>query len=209
MAKVECMIVGPVSTNCYFLINEELKEAFIVDPGDQAMKLQAHLDKCGVKPVAILLTHGHFDHMMAAESLRDAYQIPIYACAKEKQVLNSASMNLAKGFVRMDYAMDADIYCKDQDEFSIAGFRVQVLETPGHTPGGCCYYIASEGILFCGDTLFAESIGRTDFEGGSYAEICRSIRNQIFVLPDDTICYCGHGDKTTVGHEKERNPYVR
>ena len=209
MIRVEFMVVGPVSTNCYFLINDELKEVAIVDPGDQAARIQAFIAKEELKPVAILLTHGHFDHMMAAEALREEYKIPVYACAKEKELLNSSRKNLSYGFIRTDYTMDADIYCKEGDEFSIAGCIVKVLETPGHTKGGCCYYIASENIVFTGDTLFALSIGRTDFEGGSYPEICKSIKEKLFVLPEETICYCGHGEGTSIRHEKGRNPYVR
>ena len=158
MIHVEFMVVGPVSTNCYFLVNDELKEVAIVDPGDRADKIKAYIAKEGLKPVAILLTHGHFDHMMAAEELRAEYKVPVYACAKEKELLNSASMNLAKGFIRQNYTMDADIYCKEGDEFYLAGCSIKVLETPGHTKGGCCYYIASENIVFTGDTLFALSI---------------------------------------------------
>ena len=209
MIRVEFMVVGPVSTNCYFLINDELKEVAIVDPGDQAARIKTFIAKEELKPVAILLTHGHFDHMMAAEDLKAEYKVPVYACAKEKELLNSSRKNLSYGFIRMDYAMDADIYCKEGDEFSIAGCTIKVLETPGHTKGGCCYYIASENIVFTGDTLFCQSIGRTDFEGGSYPEICKSIKEKLFVLPEETICYCGHGEGTSIRHEKGRNPYVR
>lgn len=209
MIRVDYMVVGPVSTNCYFLINEELREAVIVDPGDQAQRIQAYLAKEELRPVAILLTHGHFDHMMAAEALGDVYQIPVYAAEKEKTLLNNSALNLAKGFIRADYTMDADIYCKEGDELSLAGCIIKVFETPGHTPGGCCYYIPSENILFSGDTLFYRSIGRTDFPGGSFAELRKSIKEKLYVLPENTSCYCGHGEVTRIGEEKEHNPYVR
>lgn len=209
MIRVEDMVVGPVSTNCYFLINESLREAVIIDPGDDPAKIQAYLSENELKPTAILLTHGHFDHMMAAEALKESYGILIYACEKEKRVLNSSSLNLSDAFIRSSYTMDADVYCKEGEELFLAGCRIRVLETPGHTPGGCCYYIASENILFSGDTLFSLSVGRTDFPEGSYKELCRSIREKLFSLPPETICYAGHGEPTRIGLEKEQNPYVR
>lgn len=209
MIRVDYMVVGPVSTNCYFLVNEELREAVIVDPGEYAKQIQGYLAENELKPVAILLTHGHFDHMMAATALRDAYGIKVYATAKEKELLNSSTLNLSKGFLRTDYTMDADIYCKEGDEFYLAGCSIRVLETPGHTPGGCCYYIPSQNMMFSGDTLFYGSIGRTDFPGGSFKELSRSIKEKLYVLPAETICYSGHGEATKVGFEKEHNPYVR
>lgn len=209
MIRVEVMVVGSVSTNCYFLINEETKEALIVDPGASAEAIRARMKEKGVCPKAILLTHGHFDHILAAEDLKEAFQIPIYASEKEKATLNDPSMNLTIGFLRKNYVMDADIYCKEGEILSQAGCEIQVLETPGHTPGGCCYYLPAEQMVFTGDTLFCESVGRTDFKGGSYAEICRSIKEKLFVLPEKTVCYCGHGEPTEIGYEKEHNPYVR
>lgn len=209
MIRVEVMVVGSVSTNCYFLINEESKEALIVDPGASAEAIRARVKEMGVCPKAILLTHGHFDHILAAEDLKEAFQIPIYASEKEKATLNDPSMNLTVGFLRKSYVMDADIYCKEGDVLPLVGCEIHVLETPGHTPGGCCYYLPAEQMVFTGDTLFCESVGRTDFKGGSYAEICRSMKEKLFVLPEKTVCYCGHGEPTEIGYEKEHNPYVR
>lgn len=209
MIRVACMVLGPVSTNCYVLINEDSKEAVLVDPADHADQISSFIARNGLKPAAILLTHGHFDHIMAAAELRETYGIPVYACAKEQALLNSAKQNLAERFLRASYTMDADHYCQDGEELLLAGCRVKVLETPGHTPGGCCYYLADEAVLFSGDTLFRASIGRTDFEGGSYPEIVKSIREKLFVLPEETVCYPGHGEMTNIGYEKGHNPYVR
>ena len=209
MIRVEFMVVGPVSTNCYFVINDETKEALIVDPGEGAEGIGRYLSEHDLKPVAILLTHGHFDHTMAAGKLRECYGIKVYACHREKELLNHAGLNLAKAFLRTEYTLDADVYCMDGEVLSLLGREIQVLETPGHTTGGCCYYFPADNIIFTGDTLFCRSIGRTDFPGGSYQQICESIKQKLFVLPKETLCYTGHGESTTIGHEKERNPYVR
>lgn len=209
MVRIDSVVVGAVSTNCYFLINPSSGETLIVDPGDKAEQISGFLQRENLKPAAILLTHGHFDHILAADTLREQFGIPAYACEKERQVLGSLSMNLSGRLLRHHYTMEADRYCHDGEVLQLAGFTIHVLETPGHTPGGCCYYLPSEEVLFCGDTLFYESIGRTDFEGGSYEALVSSVREKLFVLPPQTVCYPGHGEKTTIGHEKEHNPYVR
>lgn len=209
MIRIESMVVGAVSTNCYFLINPVSGEALIVDPGDCAQKIIEFLQERKWKATAILLTHGHFDHILAANDLRSELGIPVYACEKEKEVLGSLSMNLSGRLLRHHYTMEADIYCTDGETLQLSGFEIRVLETPGHTPGGCCYYLPKEQIVFCGDTLFYRSIGRTDFEGGSLKTLVSSVKNKLFTLPENTVCYPGHGEPTIIGEEKEQNPYVR
>lgn len=209
MLRIQSIVVGAVSTNCYFLINEASKETLIVDPGDRADKIAAFVKENELKPVAILLTHGHFDHILAADDVREEFGIPVYACEKERQVLTSLSMNLSGRLLRHHYTMEAEHYCKDGETLFLAGFEIRVLETPGHTPGGCSYYFPTEGIVLSGDTLFCQSIGRTDFEGGSYEALVKSVKEKLFTLPEETVCYPGHGEKTSIGYEKEYNPYVR
>ena len=157
--------------------------------------------------VAILLTHGHFDHIMAAEELRDYYHIPIYACRAEADMLRDPVKNMTE-YYRVPASFDADRYLDDNDEFTCAGFRIQVMHTPGHTVGGCCYYLPEEKILFSGDTLFCGSVGRTDFPGGSMSQIITSLHRLIDNLPEETEVYPGHNSSTTIGDEKRDNPFV-
>ncbi|MGN0334441.1 MAG: MBL fold metallo-hydrolase [Lachnospiraceae bacterium] len=208
MIRVDRLVVGMVSTNCYFLINEETKETVVVDPGACAGRIMSFVERNELKPVAVLLTHGHFDHIAAVEELREAFAIPVYACGQEKEMLGDPALNLSIRFTRRPIRMSADIYCKEGDLLELAGMEIRVIETPGHSPGGCCYEIASEDILFSGDTLFFAGIGRTDFTGGSHRQLIRSIMEKLFVLPDQTRVYPGHGEQTTIAYEKENNPYV-
>lgn len=203
--KVKRFVVGPVCTNCYFLINEATKELIIVDPGEQADMLSRQIEAEGAKPVAILLTHGHFDHATAADSLQEKYGIDIYAHEAERETLENPALNLC-GMVGGHYSYHADVYVKDGETMELAGFTIQVLHTPGHTVGGCCYYIADQKILFSGDTLFQESVGRTDFPKGSASDLIRSIREKLMVLPDDVEVFTGHDESTLIGYERMHNP---
>ena len=160
----------------------------------------------GLKPEAILLTHGHFDHIMAAKELKETWNVPIYACEKEIDVLTDGQKSLVAGYFREPYTITPDVTVKEGDELSIAGFTWKVFETPGHTIGSCCYYIKKESVLFSGDTLFAGSYGRTDFPTGSGRQIAESVRRLLSTLPDDTMVYPGHMDTTTIGFEKKYNP---
>ena len=200
-------IVGPVCTNCYLLVNHKTGELLVVDPGDQAQLIEKQIEKTGAKPVAILLTHGHFDHAGAAEALADKYQISIYAHEAERETLEDPGLNLC-GMIGEHKVYHADIFVKDEEVLNLAGFSIRVFFTPGHTIGGCCYYIADEKILFSGDTLFQESVGRTDFPRGSASDLIRAIREKLMPLPDDVTVYTGHDESTLIGYERMQNPYL-
>ncbi|MBO5371265.1 MAG: MBL fold metallo-hydrolase [Lachnospiraceae bacterium] len=205
--RVEQYVVGPVMTNCYFAVNEDTNEMFIVDPGAWASELIQRVSKCGAAPVAVLLTHGHFDHASAARALAEEYGIQIYAHEAEKETLENPDINLC-GMVRLNEVYSADCYVKDGEILNIAGFEIKVLHTPGHTKGGCCYYIEKEQAVFSGDTLFNASVGRTDFPGGSASVLLRSIEEKLLPMPGQTKVYPGHNDTTTIGWEKQYNPFL-
>lgn len=204
--EVTHMIVGAVATNCYLAKNRETKEAFIVDPGGNAAKIAEVVKKEEAIPVAILLTHGHFDHAMGAEELAKKYEIPIYAHEKERETLETPRINLS-GMIGQSLAFHADTYVKDGEMLEIAGFEIQVFHTPGHTLGGVCYYLEKEKALFSGDTLFCQSIGRTDFPTGNTMTLVASIKTKLLPLPDDTTVYAGHESMTTIGAERQHNPF--
>ena len=205
--KINHYVVGPVQTNCYFAINDETKELIIIDPGHSPKQLAERVRQEGCTPVAILLTHGHFDHAGAAEELADKYQISIYAHEAERETLEDPGLNLC-GMIGEHKVYHADIFVKDEEVLNLAGFSIRVFFTPGHTIGGCCYYIADEKILFSGDTLFQESVGRTDFPRGSASDLIRAIREKLMPLPDDVTVYTGHDESTLIGYERMHNPYL-
>ena len=205
--KVEQYVVGPVQTNCYFAINEETKEMLIIDPGAEAQRLITVIEQEKLKPVAVLLTHGHFDHATDAAILAKKYQIQIYAHECEKETLEDPKLNLS-GWSGKEVSYHADCYLKDEQELDLAGFHIRVLFTPGHTVGGCCYLFPYQNVVFSGDSLFCMSIGRTDFPKGSSSKLIRAIQEKLMVLPDDVTVYTGHNDTTTIGTERMYNPYL-
>lgn len=205
--KCDSMVVGEVQTNCYFVYNANTSECVIIDPGAQAQALYEYIEEKGLKPVAILLTHGHFDHIGAVTMLRNKYGIKIYAARAERETLESPDMNLSVQF-GASMIMEADEWLEDGQEIELIGEKIRCLLTPGHTEGGMCFYFVGSGMLFSGDTLFEQSVGRTDFPGGSMSQIVQSIRTKLFVLPDHTKVYPGHGMMTSIGSEKMLNPYA-
>lgn len=208
MINVEQFLVGVVGTNCYLAINPQTEEAIIIDPGDDAGALIEYMDNNGGKPVAILLTHGHFDHCMAAEDLASHYKIPVYVHEDDREIMENPAWNCS-GMIGKRLIFSADEYFHgEKDHVSLAGFEIEVFHTPGHTPGGVCFYIADEGILFSGDTLFCESVGRTDFPKGSMSQLVHSIQEKLLPLPDDTKVLPGHSEYTTIGNERRHNPFL-
>jgi len=201
--KIMGIPVGMIQENCYIAYGEESSQALIVDPGDWADRLIELLTEKKLTPVAILLTHGHFDHIGGVEALREHYKIPVYATKAEQEVLQNTAMSMA------GFTLKADEIVSDGQELLLGGMKVKVLETPGHTPGGCCYYFPEEGALFSGDTLFCESVGRTDFPGGDMSKLVRGIREKLMTLPEDVTVYPGHMEETTIGHEKIYNPFLQ
>ena len=205
--KVEQYVVGPVQTNCYFAINDDTKEVLVIDPGASADQLAKKICQEKLTPIAILLTHGHFDHAGGAEELAKHFDIKIYAEEHEKEALDTPSLNLS-GWEGVQKTYHADVFLKNEQEIDLAGFHIRVFHTPGHTVGGCCYYFPYQNVVFSGDTLFCTSVGRTDFPKGSAAQIIRSIKEKLLPLPDETTVYTGHNDITTIGTERMYNPYL-
>jgi glyoxylase-like metal-dependent hydrolase (beta-lactamase superfamily II) len=204
---LQCCTVGSLSTNCYLLKNNETQELLIVDPGGGTNRILSKIHSMQGKPAAILLTHGHFDHMLAADGLREHFSIPVYALREEEELLGDIERNLST-WQGAGFTLKADAFFTDLEVAELAGFSIQVLHTPGHTPGSCCYYLAEEGALFSGDTLFCESAGRCDFPGGSSLDMKISLRRLIDSLPGETNVFPGHGEATTIDYEKRYNPFV-
>lgn len=206
--KVDYRILGDVGTNCYLVVNEDNGECILIDPADCPDKIQQMIEKNNAELKAVLLTHGHYDHITAAEDIRNMYNINIYASCDEKELLTDTRMNLSV-HSRKPVTLKADVYHNDGDVYELAGMTIEIKHTPGHTIGGSCYYIKEAGILFSGDTLFAESVGRTDFPTGSMSQIVHSIKDKLLDLPDDTKVFPGHGESTSIGYEKKYNPFLQ
>ncbi len=204
--RIETLVLGMLETNCYLLTNSRTRAVVVIDPADEARRIVERIEKRNLKPEAILLTHGHFDHTGAVSALCRRFSVPVLASAPEEEILLDTEKNLS-ALYGGGLTIQADRLLADQEELQLAGFQIRVLYTPGHTAGSVCYYLPKEGVLFSGDTLFRGSVGRTDFPTGSMGRIHESLHATLFSLPDDTMVYPGHGEETDIGYERRYNPY--
>lgn len=202
---VEKLVLGMIETNVYFVKNTGSPEMFIVDPADSPELIFRKVEEMGGEPQAILLTHAHYDHFKAAREVRDHYRIPVFIGKNDEKMLEDSSLNLSGEWFKED-CLKADRLLEDGDQFTVAGLAVEVLFTPGHTAGSCCYYLPEEKVLLSGDTLFYGSYGRTDLATGSEADMEKSVRRLLAELPDDVTVCTGHGPATRIGFEKRYNP---
>ncbi len=209
--KIDCLVLGGYETNCYVLRSSDAaKDCLVVDPGLGSEELIGFLREQQITPVAVVLTHGHIDHIAGLGALRRSFpDIEVFIHALDAEMLLEPVANLSGLMGRAFTAEPADVCVEDGDCIEQAGVKLQVLHTPGHTPGGLCLYSSGEGVVFTDDALFAESIGRTDFPGGSMSRLVGCIKEKLCTLPDDTVVYPGHGPSTTIAREKAQNPFLQ
>lgn len=203
--------LGDFMTNCYTVYNAVTRNAVLIDPASNARFLNNILVNEQLNCVAILLTHGHYDHIGALPELMElvGHKVPIYASAEEEDVLNDPRKNLSTMLSGQMVTVKPDILLQDDQEIELLDTKLRCFLVPGHTKGGMCYYFAENGILFSGDTLFARSIGRSDFPTGDGIKLVKSIKEKLMTLPDETIVYPGHNERTTIGKERNANPFIQ
>ena len=202
----ETVVVGPLEVNCYILGCEETGQGVVIDPGADPHKILPAITGHGLKIVHVLNTHGHFDHVGGNRAVMEATGADLLIHEADVPYLSHAVKTAASYGLQSENSPLPGGYLLDGMVIPVGSYELKVLHTPGHTPGGCCLY--GSGIVITGDTLFAESIGRTDFPGGSHETLIKSIRDKLLNLPDDIIVYPGHGPSSTIGRERMHNPYL-
>ena len=208
--RIRTLVVGPVSCNCSIVACTETGVAAVIDPGGHPDRILAAVRELGVQVQYLLHTHGHFDHILATGEVAAATGAEILIHDKDRALYEGLPAQGHRFGFHAKRPPSATRFFADGDAIAIGKLTARVLHTPGHTPGSVGFYLGPEQlVLFSGDTLFADSIGRTDFEGGSYKDIEASIRTKLYTLPGDTRVIPGHGPETTIDHEREHNPFVR
>jgi hydroxyacylglutathione hydrolase len=203
---IKTLAVGPIQANCYILGCEETSEAAVIDPGDEPDRILLALAESSLTAKLIINTHGHFDHVSANKRVKEVTGAPIFIHSLDAPMLDQLSSSAAAWGLASDNSPRPDRELNDGDEVTFGNVILKVIHTPGHTPGGISLYNAD--YVFVGDTLFAGSIGRTDFPGGSFEALKESIRKKLFVIGDHVKVYAGHGPATTIGEERRSNPFV-
>ena len=199
---------NPMNQKAYLYYHEGTKEGVLIDPGYYPERILATIAEHDVKLKMILLTHGHYDHITAASEIKTHTNAPIYSHKEEKPMLEDPALNLSTR-TKNKVSLSPDNLLANENTLTLAGASLEIIHTPGHTPGCVCYYDKDNDVIFTGDTLFKESVGRTDFPGGSREILTKSIKTKLFTLPEDVKVYPGHGDSTSIKHEKTYNPFVR
>jgi len=211
---LENLVVGPLESNCIIFGCKKSKEAVVIDPGDEAKKILNYLNQNELNLKYILQTHAHIDHIGGAEELQKKTQTKVLLHRNELLVLESLEMQALMFGLEAKPPPKINRFIKEDDNITVGNYEMRVIHSPGHSPGSVCFYISSsmngneKHILFAGDTLFCRGIGRYDLPGGSYEQLMKSIRDKLFALPDNTMVYPGHGPTTTIGAEKQYNPFL-
>ena len=212
MIKFETIVLGDLETNCYIVWDEETKQCLIIDPADDGIAVSEEIQARSLKPIGVLVTHGHFDHIMGALDLKLIYKIPFYCNSKDEFLLGRQSKTASHFLKRktdVPNFQKIDIDLDQIEKINLGDEILQIIKTPGHTPGSLCLYNKKGGLLFSGDTLFEQSIGRTDLAGGNFETIIHSIKNELFILPEETRVFPGHGSETSIKDEKKYNPFLK
>jgi glyoxylase-like metal-dependent hydrolase (beta-lactamase superfamily II) len=205
----EILPVGLLQCNCSIFGDESTREAMVVDPGDNVEEIVAILDRHGLRVKCIVITHAHIDHIGGAADLKSRVGAPVYMNANDQGLYDHLDMQAAWLGMEAPARTGVDTPVRDGDSIRMGETEFQVLHTPGHTQGSSCLLVPTQNLLVAGDTLFLDSIGRTDLPGGDHRQILRSIRDKLWPLPEETRVIPGHGRNTTIGREKELNPFLR
>jgi glyoxylase-like metal-dependent hydrolase (beta-lactamase superfamily II) len=209
---LDVFAVGPIQANCVLLGDADAGELVVIDPGEEAERIVEHIRASGLRPTAILHTHGHLDHVGGTAELARLLggKLPIGLHPDEIELYRNAPLQARLFGLEVDTPPEPDLMLRHGDTVSVGSFELEVRHTPGHSPGGVCFIDSSgnQPLAIVGDVLFAGSIGRTDLMGGSFHVLEQSIREQLYTLPDATRVTCGHGPDTTIGRERTSNPFV-
>jgi len=200
--KINKIVVGPIQTNCYLVYDETSKEAVIVDPGDESSKIEKAVRGLPVTVKAVLLTHGHFDHVTSAEDIARAFNVPVMIHKNDEILVSSIGSRIGRMLGFGTAQVNVNTFLNDGDKIKVGGSEFEVLLTPGHTQGSICLYSKNDGILISGDTVFKNDVGRIDLVGGSEEQMMNTLKEKLFSLPDETKVYPGHGHSTVLGNEK-------